>query len=133
MARPPRHDYEAIDKRVAEGETPYEVAKSLGIPIGTIYSHKRAKRNKERRVKQYQLEWQEVHMMGDSVGVAWSTNPKHVRTSVPYIIFCNIVLDENGVPRQGEESPVDAGFGAAFAKTLVEELKDAIKYMEKAK
>lgn len=96
--------------------------------------------------KIYQLSEKEVHMVGDVVGVVWRTETKTkqitgedglkyraevpVRDGEPYISFFNIREDRDGEFYEHDDSPVDGGISAEYAKKVADELLLAIEYLK---
>lgn len=81
---------------------------------------------------------QEVHLIGEYVGVAWNfdwvnvpvgTNRK--RSSEPYICAWRVYdIDANGIGDVDEDGPLNHGMDLNFARQIHKELGKAIEYLE---
>ena len=88
----------------------------------------------------------ELHMIGEYVAVRWNLKKEqrelkgddgltykavaYVRSSGPYISFASI-RKINGEEFVDEDSPVDGGISAEFAKEILPELQWAIDYIDR--
>jgi cellulose synthase/poly-beta-1,6-N-acetylglucosamine synthase-like glycosyltransferase len=88
----------------------------------------------------------EVHMFGNTVAVCWNMERKetkevvngrvgtfidYVRKGSPYIDFVEVRECKDGDHYLDEDCPIVGGIDSAYAKKVLEELQEAIYYLEK--